>query len=545
MNENSTEQSMPGSAKPESRKNQRRIKGGSSRFSTWMRSIWRRRWFSLICAWTICLGGWTAVALWPNNYMSSAVLYADLSRLAEQKAFGNNIASGRLAEEGPASLLKRMLLGDESPAALRDKTDLDGDLFDTLSQHVMIRATAPTLFVATYYHRDPEVAHQVLDKLFSSLTNHLDEAVSEETQNLQQEITDLEGKLEDASTNLANFRQGNADFFEKPDSTAADIETLEEDVIDLKQRIERAIIERDEVAEELAQLPLSQEAAREPTPAPLASENQVAELAALETKLAELRERYADTHPYVSTVINAIEALNVETGIDGQSAEQNAAVIDAAGEDSEQLADLKQRHEEKIADLSELNNDLANKEREIDRLKVLTDSTSSVEAEQSRLETEKSDLEGALAKLVIHRETLQSRTDGDAAQQDETAEQTSFRLINEPSLPDKPTGLSRMLCLVLVLLGGVGVSGGIAVLRNRSKGVFESAWQLKQRFDVGVLGTISEVLSPVERKQLGYARLAFSLGCFGLVGIFSGLAIAEFLNLLTPWGDSLRTQLLG
>jgi hypothetical protein len=137
-----------------------------------------------------------------------------------------------------------------------------------------------------------------------------------------------------------------------------------------------------------------------------------------------------------------------------------------------------------------------------------------------------------------------ARRDELGKKQESHVEQASFRLIKEPNLPAKPTGPSRLVCLALVLLGGLGIGGVVAVLRNHAKGVFENAWQLKQRFDVGVLGTISEVLTPAERKRIGYSRLAFGLGSLALVGVFSGLALAELNNLLAPWGDLVRGQLL-
>lgn len=563
MTKASTEKSASDSGRDGLRAKPRRAVDDSSRLSTWIRSIWRQRWLSLVTAWTICVTGWTAVALWPSNYMSSAVIYADLHRLVDEDTLIESGLVQSWSDPDPVALLKSVLLSDQGLSDVRVATELDDQYASTLDKDIMIRATAPTLFVASYDHSDPATAHRVLEQLFSSLDERMSAAASEETIELQRDITDLEEKLQIADADLAEFRQVNAEVFAETTDPAIGIAALEQDIADLRQRIESAIIERDEVAQQLAELPLSQQAPNEPVPNELASsepapieplsESQREELALLRVKLDELRERYADTHPYVSTVLKAIDALEVQADAGEQSTPENnetdTATIDG-GDISAQLADLKQLHEEKIAKLSKLNNDLATKQREIDRLQALTDTTSSVEAEQSRLETEKRELEAALAELVSRRdagqkETGQQQANEPSGQQDAKAEQTSFKLINGPSLPNKPTGPSRLLCLALVLLGGIGIGSSAAVLRNQSKGVFESAWQLKQRFDVGVLGTISEVLSPAEQKQFGQARLAFGLACLGLMGLFSGLAIAELMNVLTPWGDRLRTQLLG
>ncbi|MGH1483212.1 MAG: hypothetical protein ACRBM6_31675 [Geminicoccales bacterium] len=547
MSENLTEKRLPDTEKPAARKKKAGLSGRSDRLSTWKGSIWRQRWLSLVVAWILCMGGWIAVALWPSNYMSSAVIYADLNRLTDlDNASALGYASDASSDEGPVSQLKALLLTEESLAELRNNTGLADQSAANLSNDISIRVSAPTLFVASYDHQNPTVAHQVLDGLFSNFISKLNKAEEAETVELQQEIEALEAKLQKAEAAFAVFQQANADLIEGSNEPPSDINALETEIAELRARIELATVDRDEVAQELAELPLAQEASDEPESAattPL-SPSQLTELKELESKLVELRERYADSHPYVATVLDTIDALKAEGATAQAEADQSNEAIDESAID-EQTAELKKQHEEKIATLSTLNNDLANKQREIDGLRALTETTSSVEAEQSRLETERNDLEAALAKLVERRDVAQKLVEERVEQQDDEAEQTSFRLINEPSLPDKPTGLPRLLGLALVLFGGVGIGGGLAIVRNRSKGVFESAWQLKQRFDVGVLGTISEVLSPNERKKLGYAKFAFAMGCLGLMGIFGGLAVAEFLNLLTPWGDSLRTQLLG
>lgn len=526
----------------------KKLSGRPERFATWMRSIWRRRWLSLTCAWTICVLGWAAVALWPSLYMSSAVVYADLGRLVDRGIVAAGNGAEAALDQRDGSALKAALLNDESLAELRNTTALDVRSIDELKQSIMIRATAPALFVASYDHHDPAIAHQVLDSVLSSFVKRLDSADTSQTVDFEQEITDLQARLEEAEADLASFNQANVDIFEDLDGRPARIGVLENEIIDLEARIERAIIERDEVALELAQLPSSQEEQDEPAPAPSLSASELSELAALQSRLAELRERYADSHPYVSTVLNAIETLESKIGNEAQDGAGDGSDEATPSGDraiDEQVAELKKRHGEKIDRLSELNNELANKQREIDRLNALTASTSSVEAEQSKLVAARDELAAALTELTADPETAGEGAGSARAGQDGGTEQRAFKLINEPSLPDKPNGLPRLLSLALVLVGGVSIGSGMAVLRNRSKGVFESAWQLKQRFDVGVLGTISEVMSPSERKELSQAKIVFAAACLGLVGLFGGLAAAESMNLLAPWGDSLRNRLLG
>jgi len=199
---------------------------------------------------------------------------------------------------------------------------------------------------------------------------------------------------------------------------------------------------------------------------------------------------------------------------------------------------LEQEHGELIADVSTLGSRLRAKRREIDLLQALTRTTTSVEAELTKLVEAKEELENSLQSLEQERQEL-GNVEGDKAKQE------AFRLINQPELPADPVGPSRLLALTVVLIGGLGLGAIAALSRNRYKGVFESAWQLKRRFDVGVLGTISETMTPAERKQVSFSKVAFGVAFVTLVGAFGGLVIAELNDMLAPLGDQLRSRFLG
>jgi len=261
------------------------------------------------------MGGWIAVALWPSNYMSSAVIYADLNRLTDLDSasdLGNT--SDASSDEGPVSQLKALLLTEESLAELSNNTGLADQSAASLSNDISIRVSAPTLFVASYDHQNPAVAHQVLDGLFSNFISKLNKAEEAETVELQQEIEALEAKLQKAEAAFAVFQQANAELIAGSDEPPSDINALETEIAELRARIEQATVDRDEVAQELAELPLAQEASDEPesTATTPLSPSQLTELKELESKLVELRERYADSHPYVATVLDTIEALKAE-----------------------------------------------------------------------------------------------------------------------------------------------------------------------------------------------------------------------------------------
>ena len=507
-----------------------RKSGFASRLETWWQSVWRRRWLSMATAWVICLVGWVAITLWPTHFVASAVIHADLAALIEQDIVAEN------GEKTQVGILHALLLSDEAIEEVQRQIALDEQHVAALKQELVLHSTVQPVFALTYGHQNPDIAQQVLRTVLSSFRDRLSAvstAYDESAEALDELIEDHERRIQVAETDLVAFRRDNDAFLNAPPEVESDeLEFLGDEITDLEQQLASTVARRDEIAAELAQAPdQALDAAAKP---PSRSLQEIeTERNTLEEELAKLQVRYADSHPYVVAVLDAIETLESEAA--GADDEPTVASDDADTDDRQALAD---EHADLIVEVSTLNSRLANKRGEIELLQTLTQTTTSVEAELAELEDGKQSLTEALVDLQRRRDELGDVNKGGAKQE-------AFRLIKEPELPTEPTGPSRLMGLLAVLLVGAGIGAAAAVFCNRLRGVFENAWQLRRRFDVGVLGTISEVMTPAEQKQLGHARMVFGLAGLALIGVFSGLAIAEMTNSLAPLGDHLRTQFLG
>ncbi len=508
-----------------------RSSGLTDRMTSWWQSIWRRRWLSITTAWLICVAGWSVITLWPTSYIASAVIYADLAELADGEE------EAKSAGQAPASMLKSMLLSEEGLADIRNDILLDPANGVSLQEDIMLRSTVPPVFVLAYEHKSPDAAQRVLEALIAGFRDRLDQASAasvETAKALEEQISDHERRIDVVDTDLAAFKRTNADYLQSTGSREAELALLEEELSSLNDQLEATTVDRDTIAADLAEA-REQETDVSEVDAPRSLEDLQSERSTLAAELAKLQDRYAESHPYVIAVVDTIETLDAEVLALTQALEDGTADDEGPPLSREEL---EQRHGELIVEVSALNSRLEDKRREIEELQALTRTTTSVEAEVSEREAEKDKLETALSDLQQSRGELEGDLGGEATQK-------AFRLIKQPELPTDPVGPSRLMALAAVLIGGTGLGAAAAVFCNRLKGVFESAWQLKKRFDVGVLGTISEVMTPSERKQLGYSRLTFGLACLALLGAFSGLAIAEWTDSLAPLGEQLRTQILG
>lgn len=508
-----------------------RSNGLTDRMLSWWRSIWRRRWLSIVTAWLICIAGWSVIALWPTSYITSAVIYADLAELVDENE------AAEPTGQAPAAMLKSILLSDEAINDVQETILPDPAEGQSLRDDIMLRSTAPPVFVLTYEHKDPGIAQRVLEALIANYQSRLEQALetsAEAVEVLDEQISDHERSLQTADIDLITFENANADYLQSAGDRQAELALLQEELSGLNDQLKATIAERKKIVADLAKA-RDEEADVTEIDAPRSLEELRAERDTFEAELTTLRERYADSHPYVVAVLDALEAVDTELLTLTRPETGDASADEGAPLDPDEL---EQRHGELIVELSSLNSSLEDKRQKIEQLEALTRTTTSVEAELSEREAGIEELRTALSDLQQSRFELEGDSGGEATQR-------AFRLIKQPELPTDPVGPSRLLALAAVLFGGTGLGAAVAVFCNRLKGVFESAWQLKKRFDVGVLGTISEVMTPSERKQLGYSRLTFGLACLALLGAFSGLAVAEWTDRLAPLGEQLRTQILG
>ncbi|MEM8951514.1 MAG: hypothetical protein AAGC99_19535, partial [Pseudomonadota bacterium] len=144
--------------------------GRAGWLQAWWRSIWRRRWLSIVTAWLVCVAGWGAITLWPTSYIASAVIYADLSHLLDKEVMVD------MPKQTPSALLKSLLLSDDALNHVRDQVALENAGNGSLQDDIMLRSTVPPVFVLSYEHKSPERAQKVLEALIADYQNRIDQA---------------------------------------------------------------------------------------------------------------------------------------------------------------------------------------------------------------------------------------------------------------------------------------------------------------------------------------------------------------------------------
>src|SRR6185312_12879647 len=100
-----------------------------------------------------------------------------------------------------------------------------------------------------------------------------------------------------------------------------------------------------------------------------------------------------------------------------------------------------------------------------------------------------------------------------------------FRVISPPIKPDRPVSPNRLLLNAAVLLLGIGAGCALAFGLGQLSGKLQSLDQLKQAFELPVLGTVTAVRSRADALRSLVSSIFFATGLGVLVASFVVVAL--------------------
>lgn len=110
------------------------------------------------------------------------------------------------------------------------------------------------------------------------------------------------------------------------------------------------------------------------------------------------------------------------------------------------------------------------------------------------------------------------------------AQKITFRVIDPPKLPAKPSGPNRPLLFAVVLVAGLGMGVAFAFLLSQINTTFSTVQKLRSTFTLPVLGRISAIVSVRERRKQRRALVAFAAVSVCLFMAFGGLVGLEMFD---------------
>lgn len=472
------------------------------------RAAWRYRWHALIFAWCVAIAGALLVFTLPNQYESSAQVYADTDALTNPLLHGVTVKPDVRQR---LKIITHTLLSRPNLESVADKTGLSlrattpedkAQLLDDLESRVKIsNAGASNLYNISYVDTDKEMAPKVVQAFLQILMNETlgQNSFSSATAQkfLQQQVDDYSNKLNDAEQKLAAFKKSHLGYL--PSQNAGDyFSRLENE----KARLQE-LQSRYAAAETVGPSPVQRRV--NPRVADINHQIDV-----YQKQLNTLLLSYTDAYPDVVSIKRKIKELQERRkGLPTYVMGGTAAAGSGGGQgDARYLAAQIAGQKRRIADLESK----AGKAADVQvTLQQLTRNYATTKAQYdelvSRLNTAK------LSQAAV-----------------QSGNNLKFRVVNPPIVPVLPESPKRGLLLLVVFAFAVGLGLAFAYFLHKIKPVFTSLKSLRDFSDYPVMGTFQLIRSRALRVAKRGEVIGFCTGVLLLAAVLAlGFAYDESL----------------
>ena len=492
--------------------------------------IWRFRWMALVIVWLVALGGWLFVEQIPEKYVGSARLYVDTNNVLGPLLQGLTIQPN-ISQR--VSMMSRTLLSRPNLEKVMRMTDLDLEvqtdlqkesLLSGLRDSISLRAERGNVYTIKVVHKSRETAKRITQALITvfiegGLSGKRDDS-SGAQDFLNQQIAEYEGRLAEAESRLATFKQRYAGSL--PGSQGSYYSRLQQ----AKQVLEAAQLELREAENRRSELQ-RQVDGEEPILLFGGGSPFDARIQALQAQADMLLAKYTDLHPEV----RQIRALIADLEVEKEAMLELGSSVDNSGAYAELSASpvyqgIRAMLAESEANVAQLRVRVAEYEDRVTALDEQVNNVPLIEAELKQLDRDYQIIAGKHNQLLSRRESMRLGEDVE-----QTAGDVTFRVIDPPFVPSKPSEPDKLILNSMVLIMALGAGAAVALLMSFIKPVVVDQQSLVRLTGLPLLGTITMVPTPEEKKRENWGLVAFSSLMAVLVFAFVGLNIGQALML--------------
>ncbi|MDG4552736.1 MAG: Wzz/FepE/Etk N-terminal domain-containing protein [Candidatus Competibacter sp.] len=509
---------------------------------SYLRGVWRHRWYALGCAWLICVIGWIVIFKLPDQYEASARIFVDNQSVLQPLLKGLTVDVDPNAQVGlvARTLLSRPNLERIIQLSYLDRRMNDPEALDRLvnmlQQRITLQQIGPkeeNLYKITFEDRDPIQAKSVVQAVVKVFEDNLGEAHPDADVAqlfLEKQINEYENRLIEAENRLKDFKLKNIGLMPSEGQT-------------YNARIQQATAALDVARLELAQAEKRRNALQQELDRSLQRQLKGGEgeqtivlpidgrIHGLEQKLSDLLVQYTDRHPDVSILRKTIADLKEQRE---QERAQYAANLAESGGGARNpkvysfIDELKIKLAEEEANAASLQVRVDEYIRRYRELKAQVNILPRVEAELAALNRDYEIDRRKHDDLVSRREALKL-----SERAEQSKQEVRFRVVDPPRVPIKPTGPRRLLLMTLVLGAGLGAGMGLGFLLSQLWPTFDSRRSLMEGTGIPVFGSVGNMLSPPALRRSRWLAVAYvSLGGMLLVVYAALIAIVERVDLL-------------
>jgi polysaccharide chain length determinant protein (PEP-CTERM system associated) len=409
-------------------------------------------------------------------------------------------------------------------------------MIDGLVKSLQIVGTGrDNLYTLSYRDTDPQRAKRVVQSLTSIF---LDTSLGGKRKDsdtakkfIDDQITVYEKKLEDAENRLKEFKLKNMGY------ASADGKDYYGKINEVSQALAQARLElhqaensRDALKRQVAgEEPTFLPAVAEQAPADAGATSVDARLDTLRKNLDTLRMRYTDEHPDIvglKRVIADLEAQQkAERAAQHKAATGRSAVTGAPINANPVYQQLKVSLAEAEANVASMQARVNEYDARYAALKASARRVPEIEAEFSQLNRDYDINKRNYDVLVARRESAEISGEMDA-----TTGVADFRLIDPPRVSPQPVSPDRLLLFPLALVGALGAGLFATLVASRLWPTFNDSRALREVTGLPVLGTVSMLVSAVQKRRERRRLVGFVSGFIAFLASFGAGFLLLFLH---------------
>jgi polysaccharide chain length determinant protein (PEP-CTERM system associated) len=475
-----------------------------------LKGIWKHRWTGFSISWLVVLLGWAKVYALPNEYQTSARVYVDTQSILKPLMVGMTSVPN---VEQQVAIMSRTLLSRPNIERVLRMVDLDvrattarehDTMVDDLLKQIRINGTSTyDIYTISYTHSDPRQVRDVVQALLSIFVEGSFKGKKGDSEKavqfIDEQIKSYEERLLTAENAVKEFRlkhnyllpREGEDYNGKLLSAAEALAGAQLELAEAEQS--RKAIEAQFSGDD----PILSGGAGEATDL----ENRIS---GLKKNLDTLRLQYTDQHPDVVSTLRLIDKLEAQRKDERQ---KQADPADAARQFSPLFQQMKVTLAEAEAHEAALRARVAAMQQRQLRLQELRDAVPELESQLGQLTRDYPVNKENYEKLIARREA--AKLSGELTT---TTEMMSFKIIDPPTLPQRPVGPNRALYYSAVLAAGLASGAAAALGLSELRPTFLNPAELRAATGLRVLGTIAMNWTDEEKRRHRRDRFGFGAG---------------------------------
>jgi polysaccharide chain length determinant protein (PEP-CTERM system associated) len=513
-----------------------------------LKAIWRYRWYAVIAAWIIALGGWVAVYLIPERYEATARVQVDTDSILRPLLAGLTVHPNL---DQMVVMMGRTLISRPNVEKLIEMSDPNGasrspEERERLIAHVtkelsLNSAGRENLYTISYVDKSPQQARQIVEsmlKLFMEKTQGDQRKDSEAARHfIDEQISGYNDKLVAAENAMTEFKRRHMgymsgdtrDYYTRlvEAQTALSQATLEyKEAEDGRGAIKKQLAEAEEIHRAMRKQLQEDEqnASGEVSSADMPRLEIDTRIQALEQKLDSLRLIYTEKHPDIVSTVRILDQLKEQRKLDleqwraDNKRRKPRSSTPQAGDPVSQ--ELTVRLSSAEANLASLKARVAEYGKRYAELQAAANAVPQLEAEYTQLTRDYEVTKKNYEALLSRRESAQISGDMETR-----AGATDFRVIDPPRVPSNPKWPNRRLLMSIVLIAALLGGLGVAYLVSQIRRTIHDERKLKEVSGLPVLGTVLMTLTDSQKGRRAQGLAALWISFVSLLSTYAAIMV--------------------